>query len=394
MKSAIRLEHSLSKRVLICVDWFDPATRAGGPIRSCVNLVRLLHRDCEISVLTGDRDLGADQVYSGVQIGEWNNWNDQATVLYATRQQHATGAFLRAVRKIRPGTIYLNGMFSLFGAIVPLLSRRVLPANTRFVVAPRGMLKPSALSKKRWKKTLWLRFLRMLGIADRVLFHATSELEADEVRAVFGNTAKIQIVPNIPCLPVECLPSSAKQAGKLRLSFAGRVHPIKNLLYLLRLLKSVQFECSLNVIGPIEDIEYERECRDMISEFPGNVTVVFSGAVTNEDVVRLVADSDLMVLPTLGENFGHSIFEALSRGIPVLISDQTYWRNLDADHSGWDLDLSRPNDFSAALEMMAQMGNTEYQTWQQGAHQRAVRFFEKNDLKTAYLDLLAAQFTG
>jgi glycosyltransferase involved in cell wall biosynthesis len=251
------------------------------------------------------------------------------------------------------------------------------------------MLKPSALSIKRRKKNLWLQFLKVSGIADRIIFHATSELEADEVRAVFGNTAKIQIAPNIPCMPVERLPAAVKQAGKLRLSLAGRVHPIKNLLYLLRLLKAVSFECSLNVIGPIEDIDYERECRDMISTLPDNITVEFSGAVTNEDVVRLIADSDFMVLPTLGENFGHTIFEALSLGVPVLISDQTYWRDLEADHAGWDIDLSQPDRFRVALEMMGHMDNIEYQRWQHGAHQRAIRFFEQNDLKAAYLDLLS-----
>lgn len=373
---------------MICVDWFDPGTRAGGPIRSCVNLVRLLHSDCELFVLTGDRDLGADQVYPKVQIGEWNNWNDQATVWYATRQQHATGAFLKAVRKLRPDTIYLNGMFSLFGAIVPLLSRRFLPTATRFVVAPRGMLKPSALSIKRWKKNLWLQFMKVSGIADRIIFHATSDLEADEVRAIFGTAAKIQIVPNIPCLPVERLPAVAKQAGKLRLSFAGRVHPIKNLLYLLRLLKTVTFECSLNVIGPIEDVDYERECREIISTLPDNVTVQFSGAVTNDEVVKFIAHSDFMVLPTLGENFGHAIFEALSLGIPVLISDQTYWRDLETDHAGWDLSLSQPDQFHDALARMGQMSHEEYQLWQTGAHARAVRFFKEHELKSEYSDLL------
>ena len=381
----------MSPRLLICVDWFDPGTRAGGPIRSCVNLIRVLHHDVKISVLTGDRDLGAEECYSNVRCGTWNNWNGQATCWYATRRQHATGAFLKAFRRVQPETIYLNGMFSFCGAIVPLLSLRLRGGQTRIVIAPRGMLKESALSIKRWKKMPWLTFLRLSGISGRVVFHATSEQEAEEVRDWFGTSATIRVVPNIPCLPVEKLNVAQKECGKLRLSFAGRVHPVKNLLYLLRLLKTVTCECSLNVIGPIEDAAYDQDCQQEIAELPGNVTVKFSGAVSNGDTLRLIADSDFMVLPTVGENFGHAIFEALSLGIPVLISDQTYWRDLEKDRAGWDLNLSQPDQFRAVLERMGQMSVEEYQMWQTGAHRRAIRFFEEHDLKSAYAELLLGQ---
>ena len=302
-----------------------------------------------------------------------------------------TGAFLKAFRRVQPETIYLNGMFSFFGAIVPLLSLRVLGGHTRIVIAPRGMLKESALSIKRWKKTPWLTFLRLSGIAGRVVFHATSEQEAEEVRGWFGTWATIRVVPNIPCLPVEKLNVSQKECGKLRLSFAGRVHPVKNLLYLLRLLKTVTCECSLNVIGPIEDAAYNQDCQREIAGLPGNVTVKFSGAVSNEDALRLVADSDFMVLPTVGENFGHAIFEALSLGIPVLISDQTYWRDLEKDRAGWDLNLAQPDQFCAVLERMGEMSREEYEMWQTGAHRRAIRFFAEHDLKSAYMELLLGQ---
>jgi len=353
-----------------------------------VNLIKLLHNDVKFSVLTGDRDLGAKECYSRVRCGAWNNWNSQATVWYAARRQHVTGAFLNACRRVQPETIYLNGMFSLFGAIVPLLSHRMLSDTTRVVIAPRGMLKESALSMKRWKKAPWLTFLRISGIAGRVVFHATSEQEAAEVRGLFGTSATIRVVPNIPCLPVEKMNDSQKVPGKLRLSFAGRVHPVKNLLYLLRLLKTVTCECWLNVIGPIEDVAYYQACQEEIAGLPRNVTVKFSGAVTNEDALWLVANSDLMVLPTVGENFGHAIFEALSLGIPVLVSDQTSWRDLEQERAGWDLNLSQPDQFRAVLERMGQMSREEFQLWRSGAHQRSIRFFKENDLKPAYLELL------
>ena len=44
-------------RLLICADWFAPGYRAGGPIRSVVNLTRLLADQADVQVLTGCRAL-------------------------------------------------------------------------------------------------------------------------------------------------------------------------------------------------------------------------------------------------------------------------------------------------------------------------------------------------
>ena len=373
-------------KILICVDWFDPGFRAGGPIRSCVNLVDLLHHDIPISVLTGSRDLGAESNYPGVKIGAWNNWNGKATVWYATRLQHYCGAFLFAMRRLHPTSVYLNSMFSLSGAVVPLLIKCVL-RNTQLIVAPRGMLKPSALSTRRWKKWTWLRFLRLSGLASRIKFHATSDEEAAEVRAVFGSSARVTVVPNIPRMPVAKVQLHRKAAGELRLSLVGRVHPIKNVLFVIRLLSEISFLCSLDIVGPAEDVAYYKECQSEIARLPPNVTVRFSGSVTNEEVVGLVQRSHVMILPTQGENFGHAIFEALAIGIPVVISDQTYWRGLEADHAGWDLPLDQPAQFRSVLASLAAMDGDQYHVLQKGAHRRAVRFFEENDLKRAYLEM-------
>jgi glycosyltransferase involved in cell wall biosynthesis len=55
-------------------------------------------------------------------------------------------------------------------------------------------------------------------------------------------------------------------------------------------------------------------------------------------------------LPTFGENFGHSIYEALAHGLPVMISDKTPWQNLEEKVAGWVFDLNEKMDFESALE--------------------------------------------
>jgi glycosyltransferase involved in cell wall biosynthesis len=63
-----------------------------------------------------------------------------------------------------------------------------------------------------------------------------------------------------------------------------------------------------------------------------------------------------MLLPTLGENFGHSIIEALSAGLPVIISNRTPWKNLMVEGVGADLPLEDELEFVRQLEHFQSMG--------------------------------------
>ncbi|MFZ9090683.1 MAG: glycosyltransferase, partial [Planctomycetaceae bacterium] len=91
--------------------------------------------------------------------------------------------------------------------------------------------------------------------------------------------------------------------------------------------------------------------------------------------------------PTQGENFGHAIFESLAVGTPVLISDQTMWRELAAQSAGWDLSLDDLSSFSEALQEFARMDPATRHTWRRNAHRIATEFFAKSNLRQGYLDL-------
>ena len=69
----------------------------------------------------------------------------------------------------------------------------------------------------------------------------------------------------------------------------------------------------------------------------------------------------LFFFPTLGENFGHVIIEALVAGCPILISDQTPWRNLETAGVGWDIPLDQPEKFTELLQQCVDMDNASMQ---------------------------------
>ena len=58
--------------ILILVEWFSPGYRAGGPIRSVVNLVEGLKDHFDFKVITTNRDLGSEP-YEGIPSELKNN---------------------------------------------------------------------------------------------------------------------------------------------------------------------------------------------------------------------------------------------------------------------------------------------------------------------------------
>ena len=101
----------------------------------------------------------------------------------------------------------------------------------------------------------------------------------------------------------------------------------------------------------------------------------------------LMQQLHLFVLPTTGENFGHSILEALLAGRPVLISDQTPWLGLTAKKTGWDLPLSDPAAFAAVITEVAGWDQSVFDQWAQSAWQFAQKFVSDPTLIIQYLNL-------
>jgi glycosyltransferase involved in cell wall biosynthesis len=86
---------------------------------------------------------------------------------------------------------------------------------------------------------------------------------------------------------------------------------------------------------------------------------------------------DVFYFPTKSENFGQVIWESLSCGCPVLISDQTPWNNIDSYNVGWVRSLSKMNNFSKVLQGIID-NNLEYQFNRQKIYNYALKFANNN----------------
>jgi len=380
----------MKKKVLLFADWYAPGYKAGGPIRSCVNFTQHMERQYDVYVFTSDRDLGDHQPYENIETNRWVQTEGSACLYYCSPEQLSLMNIRRQILSIRPDFIYLNSMFSLYFTIYPLLLHRWSPKQAKLILSPRGMLRESALSFKPAKKKLFLYTFRMLGLHRRVSFHATDATEQKDIQKYFGPSTEISLIPNLPGALASHSPDRiGKQSGELSMVFVGRIHPIKNLDYLLRVLARIDSPIRLTIVGSLEDRPFWEKCREMISGLPSALAVKYLGELAHDEILPVIREHHIFVLPTKGENFGHAIFEALSQRRPVMISDQTPWRNLRQANAGWDLSLEDPGLFEKAILEAIGWDQAEYDRWSEGAYKLAAIHRDNREVLEKYNKLFS-----
>ncbi len=349
--------------ILIFTEWFYPGFRAGGPISSIVNMVDSIS-EANFFIVTGNRDLNSKSPYEDIPTGKWIEYNDHTKVMYLDDASINNQSITGILSQIPFDICYLNSLFSPYFTLVPLWYCSRKGHKERVILAPRGMLKPGALSVKSGKKKLFLKLVSMLKIFNRIGWHASSEIEAEEVRWHFGDLSNVYVVPNIARMQSEAFEPVKKESGELRLVTVARISPEKGMSEAVRFLDQPALE-NMRIhwtwIGPVGDTDYFDECLGRLKRMD-HVHFDFKGECNPRQVPDMIREAHCFYLATRGENYGHAIAEALSMGKPVIISDRTPWRNLRNERAGYDLPLDDISFLEALLEMV-EMGQVEYSKW-------------------------------
>ncbi len=368
---------ALGGRVIMFADYFLPGYRAGGPIRSLAGLVERLSDEFNFSIVTSDRDAGSTKPFEGVPIGQWTNILG-ARILYLPPSDRRIGRIAALLRHTPHDVLYINSLFSKDFGIKPLLLRRAgLIPRVSTILAPRGELSSAALRLGWAKKRAYLMLARGSGVYRHAIWQASSLHEQQVIRRYAGPSATVLVAPNLPPVSFEASPPVERlRAGPLRIVFLARIVPMKNLEGALRMFARVRQRAILDIVGPIEDEKYWERCKQLIQGLPAHLQARHYGVVSPQDVGALIAGYDLYFLPSLGENFGVTIFEALAAGVPVLISDRTPWRGLEKAGAGWDLPLHDESAFPRIIEHVASMSPRSRMCLSQGATRLATSLAE------------------
>lgn len=343
--------------VLATCDWYFPGGKGGGAMHALANMASRLDEKWKFKIITRDRDLGDHMPYDQIPVGCWYRMGT-TDVMYLSPVRRLW-MLLKWVRKTEFDVLYFNSFLSPAFTLPLLLFRKIGWIAARpLIVAPRGEFSSGALKIKRFKKNGYILLAKACGLCHDVIWHVSTVYEEADVRRHFGDKARIIVARDcLPRLPdfgvITTFPPKIK--GQLDIVFLSRICRMKNLHGALNMLSGLQGSVRMRIYGPQEDIDYWHECQEIIAQLPANIHVEYCGVVMHDDVLCTLAQNHLFFLPTQGENFGFVIFEALLAGCPILISDQTPWRDLEAKGVGWDIPLAEPSLFCKTLQKCIDM---------------------------------------
>jgi glycosyltransferase involved in cell wall biosynthesis len=210
------------------------------------------------------------------------------------------------------------------------------------------------------------------------MWHASTELEREEIQRCFGVNSITTVVPPASlsihvasdiAIGDQNEPEIGRQkiANTVRLCFISRITRKKNLDMALRVVSRVRYPVTFEIYGTVDDPGYLQECKDLASRICSTCAITWGGPISHDEVENVLGSSDALLLPTLGENFGHIIAEALWAGTPVVISDATPWRRLTESCAGFDVPLVAEDRFVEAIERIAVMDHAVWSLWSAGA---------------------------
>jgi glycosyltransferase involved in cell wall biosynthesis len=225
------------------------------------------------------------------------------------------------------------------------------------LVSPRGMLASEALAFSRTRKRVVWALGQRGALETAACFHATAESEVQDIRRA-GLTAPVAVIPN----GID-IPAGDPAPGARTVLHLGRLHPKKGIDRLVAAWVRVADrhpDWRLRIVGPSEvgyREELERQVRDLHAR-----RVMFEGPLFGSDKLGAYRQSGLFVLPTLNENFGLVVAEALAAGIPVISTKGAPWSGLVAERCGWWVDHGA-DAMEAALDAALSLPDAELYAW-------------------------------
>ncbi|MDX1406930.1 MAG: glycosyltransferase [Saprospiraceae bacterium] len=345
-----RLPDRKGLKVLHVAPAYLPAYAHGGPVKSIAALCEgLWEQGTDVLVLTTSANGTAEmevplnrvEIVHGVP------------VIYHRRIDRGRGylsprliaTIWRRCREFQ--VVHLHSWWNA-GTVIGALICRLRGVPT--IISARGSLSAYTFSHGHW---LVKRMLHRLGgrqLLKRSVLHATSSKEVEDYAKYVGSPRTVMI-PNL--LDIREPVAGKRPDDRLDLVFLGRLHPIKNLEFLLEVLTSPDLPpFTLTIIGdgPREYVDQLKAQAQPIAQH-----VRWTGWKGDQEKDQILASASALVLLSETENFGNVVIEALCQGTPVLVSKGVGLADFVAKYRlGWVVQAEKRACVQALRDMFAQ----------------------------------------
>ena len=262
--------------------------------------------------------------------------------------------------------VYIHGIAtwpSTLAAIFCALLRRP------FMVAVHGGLMPEhveLIRRQKPHKWLYYRWLTFPTLRRAIAVHCTSETEAEGVRNVLGENARILLVAN--GIDSRAIKVAQYPAGEgMKLCFLGHIQQEKGINAFIRAWLKVKNPADRLVIaGRSVNGAYFEAFQALVEQAQGAIS--YRGYLERSEVMDLLAASHFLVLPSgleeaggMRENFGNVVAEAMAAGRPVLVARGLAWDHLESSGAGLVFDRTEASVCAVLRKAQSLLDSREWE---------------------------------
>jgi len=370
----------MKRKIFLLYPYYWPHYKAGGPVQSLFNLVSLFSEQCDFYLIALEKDLDGLPSEKLIHSNAWVKGPNQENVFYT--DSFTPWFVYKLVKQVKPDVVLLNGMFNIHTTLNGLLAAKLL--GIKVIISPRGMLQAWALKRSATIKKIMMLFFKIL-LKKNEVWHATDAQEKSDITFHFGAEQRVFEASNIPRKVSSFRPLPfPDEKGKIKIVFLSLINSNKNLHLIIDAVNQCP-EYVLDIYGPVIDQAYWDLCKTKILD---TSSVFYKGPIPPWDVPDVLSQYHFFVLPTQGENFGHAIFDALSVGVPILISKKTPWQNIEEKGAGFYIVLEDEESLPSILKQVSKWSDEDYAALRNRSMQYAIDYWHKTDFKKDYSFLI------
>lgn len=221
--------------------------------------------------------------------------------------------------------VHIHALFSFSSSAAALIARY---KKVPYIIRPLGTLNQYGLENRRsFPKRLSLWMLEKQILRSAAYIHCTSEFEKIQLE-------RLQIPLRVAVIPLATDITAVSDTSQIRkmnpelqgkrwIIFMSRLNPVKNIECMFAAFKialpNLPDDIYLLLAGDGEH-EYKQSLHAQVDALGIGHRVVWAGHLQDDMKVAALCGAELFILPSKSENFGIAAVEAMSLGLPCILS--------------------------------------------------------------------------
>jgi glycosyltransferase involved in cell wall biosynthesis len=348
-------------KILYVIPSYEPAWAFGGTVTATSNLCRALaKKGIDVTVYTTDSD-GKGR-YLDVPLNQPVDLGG-VKVCYFHCDLFPRKAFYSKMlkRKLEENVkdfdlIHVSAIWQWIGVDVNKICRK---NNIPYIVSPNGSFILYPWKQNIIKKRIYWKFFGKKTVKNADAIHFTTEAERED---------SVMTIPLLKSIPNFVIPNGIESTNEINsivnrktlnipedkfiILFVGRIHRIKGLELVIKALGLLQEkDIYFLIVGPDEDKIYCNYLKELSEKLHITNKIIWYGPINRSKLWNFYKCADLYVQMSYSENFAMAAVEAMTFGLPILISNKVgIWREVQEDNAGFVINQD-VNEIAKILKM-------------------------------------------